>query len=506
MRLNKTKNAKNNLKWGLIYRLSGILIPFVCKAGIIRVFGINYLGLNHLFASILNALNLAELGFGSTVVFFMYEAIANEDTVRMRALLAYFRKVYRIIGISLIVIGIALIPFLRNLIKKDIPADVNIYILYLISLASTVLSYLLYGFENSILTAHQRSSVIYIIKACVLLAESILQILAIFVFKNYYVYLFISVVSVAATNLFVHRNVRKYYPNYFPEGDITASERKQIGEKIKGLFYYKLGGVIVSSADSIIISAFLGLNEAGTYSNYYYVITLLNGLFTVYYASFRAGLGNSVVMDSVQKNYSYFKRLQFLQNWVVCWCTVCLLCMYQDFISIYAGENHVLSYGIVICLAALFFIWKIQDVVTVYKEACGFWTEDKYRPIIGALINFTLNIITVQFWGLYGVVLSTVVVMATLDMAWAPRVLFKRYFHVELREYYQLIMHGILNVAFMFIPTYLIVQQITISSHWKRLAIIAAVCLFVPNTIFIACNFKNEELYALKNVLVRFRN
>ena len=152
MRLERSKNSITNLKWGLIYRFSGILIPFVCKAAIIRIFGINYLGLNSLFASIISTLNLAELGFSSAVVFFMYKEIAEDNSNRICALLNYFRRVYRIIGTVILVIGLALIPFLRYLIKKDIPADINIYVIYLLTLSATVLSYYLFAYKNSILT------------------------------------------------------------------------------------------------------------------------------------------------------------------------------------------------------------------------------------------------------------------------------------------------------------------------------------------------------------------
>ena len=87
MRLERSKNLVHNLKWGVLYRLSGMLIPFVCKATIIRNFGVNYLGLSSLFASIISTLNLAELGFGSAVVFFMYKEIAEENAEKICALL-----------------------------------------------------------------------------------------------------------------------------------------------------------------------------------------------------------------------------------------------------------------------------------------------------------------------------------------------------------------------------------------------------------------------------------
>ena len=189
MRLERSKNLIRNLKWGVLYRLSGLLIPFVCKAAIIRIFGINYLGLNSLFASVISTLNLAELGFGSVVVFFMYKEIAEENASKICALLNYYKRVYRIIGTIVLLVGLALMPFLKYLIKKDIPADINIYIIYVITLAATVLSYFLFAYKTSILTAFQRESVLYKIRAAVLVSESIAQILAIFVLKNYYAYM-----------------------------------------------------------------------------------------------------------------------------------------------------------------------------------------------------------------------------------------------------------------------------------------------------------------------------
>lgn len=503
MRLAKTKNASRNLKWGLVYRFSGLLIPFICKAGIIRIFGINYLGLSHLFASILNALNLAELGFGTTVVYFMYGAIANEDNERLRALLAYFRRVYKIIGIVILAAGIALTPFLPLLIKKDIPSDINIYVLYLMSLCATSLSYLLFGYKNSILTAYQRSSVLYAIYSLILVVESIYQIIAIFIIKNYYVYLASGILSSAAKNLLIYFYTKKHYPNLFPCGDITQDEKKEINNKVRGLFYYSLGSVIVNSADSIIISSFLGLNISGIYGNYYYVITLLYGLLAVYYTSFRAGLGNSVVTDSVEKNYEQFKQLQFMQYWIIGWCTTCLLCMYQDFIYLYAGKDNLLPYGIVICLSALFYCWKIQDVVYVYKEASGLWTSDKFRPIIGALINFTLNIISVQYIGLYGVVLSTVIISATLDLVWMPRALFKTYFKKSLWEYYRLLLIGLINFACMFIPTYMIADLVHVSSHFARLILVGIICISVPNILFVIINHRKKQFHVILRIASR---
>ena len=115
----------------------------------------NYLGLNSLFTSVLNTLNMAELGFGGAVVFFLYKALAEDDYDRVSALMNYYKKIYRVIGAIITVCGLALLPFLNVIIKSDVPEEINIYVLYLLSLCSTVSTYFLFAYKNCILDALQ---------------------------------------------------------------------------------------------------------------------------------------------------------------------------------------------------------------------------------------------------------------------------------------------------------------------------------------------------------------
>lgn len=497
MKLDRTSNFTNNLKWGLVYRFSGILIPFVCKAAIIRIFGVNYIGLNSLFSSIISALNLAELGFGSAVVFFMYKAIAEDDTEKICALLNYYKKVYKAIGLIILMVGLTLMPFLPYLIKKDVPSDVNIYVIYIITLAATVVSYFLYAYKNSILTAYQRESVLYKIRAIVLVSESVLQIVSIFVFENYYAYLFVTVIAAIANNIVAANYVNKHYPAYVPNGKISKAERHDIGNKIKGLVFYKIGGSITNSMDSIVISAYLGLTVAGMYGNYYYVVTLLYGILAVYYTSFRAGLGNSSVLESRECNYDTFKQLQFMQNWLISWCVVCLLCLFQDFINLYAGAENVMSTGVVVCLCAKVYAWKIQDVVHVYKEANGYWVKDRYRPLVGGIIMLLLSLVLVRYIGVGGVALSAALVTSTLDLLWAPKALFAEYFQKSRKEYYIILGKGLGDLLVMCIPTYFIASYVNTGVAIVNLMIKGALCIIVPNILFIIKNHNKSEFKQL---------
>lgn len=441
-------------------------------------------------------LNMTELGFGSAVVFFLYRAIAEDDDDKICALLNYIKRVYQCIGFVVLVLGLVIMPFLPFLIKSDIPADINVYVLYLLTLTSTVLSYFLCAYKEAVFRSHQRIDVLSKISTVVMIVDKVLQLVFIIVFRNYYLYISTTIIGCILNNTLVFLAAQKNYPQYPARGMLERQEKKDIFGKIRGLFMYKIGNVIYLSADNIIISAFLGLAVMGRYGNYYYIVTTLTNFLSVLFTSLRAGIGNSIVTESVNKNFKDFKTLQFSQNWIVGWCTICLLCLFQDFIVIYAGADNLLSIGHVLCLCLYFWIWRIQDVVHVFKEAAGMWSQDRFRPLIGALINLSLNVIMVQFIGLYGVILSTAIVSLFLDIPWASRVLFKNYFGFGASVYYKMLLKGLAQLLLTLIPTYLLCMLITLESLGLQLMVKAVICVVVPNVLYVVMNCRSDEYKA----------
>ena len=152
--------------------------------------GVQYLGLNSLFTSILQVLNLAELGVGSAMVYSMYKPIAEDDGERICALMKLYRTYYRIIGLVVGIIGIIILPFIPKLIKSDLPEDVNVYILYLLHLSATVFSYWLFAYKNSLLQAHQRNDVISKVTFIFETIKYAIQLLILIFLKNYYIYIY----------------------------------------------------------------------------------------------------------------------------------------------------------------------------------------------------------------------------------------------------------------------------------------------------------------------------
>ena len=159
MKLERTKNTARNMIFGSISKVYNLAVPFVLRTIMIYTLGMQYVGLNSVFTSVLQVLNLAELGVGSAMIYSMYKPLAEGDTVKIGALMNLYKVYYRIIGAFILVAGLALMPFIPNLISGEIPDDMNIYILYGINLGATVLSYWLFAYKNCLLFVHQRNDI-----------------------------------------------------------------------------------------------------------------------------------------------------------------------------------------------------------------------------------------------------------------------------------------------------------------------------------------------------------
>ena len=80
-----------------LLKLYQIFVPFLIRTVMIRFMGIDYLGLNSLFTSILSVLNLAELGVGSAMVFSMYKPVADKDEKKICAMMRLYKKYYTMV-------------------------------------------------------------------------------------------------------------------------------------------------------------------------------------------------------------------------------------------------------------------------------------------------------------------------------------------------------------------------------------------------------------------------
>jgi O-antigen/teichoic acid export membrane protein len=484
MASSRTKNATRNIIWGLVEKTISLLCPFILRTIIIYYLGKNYLGLNSLFSSILQVLSLAELGFNMAIIYCLYKPLANEDTKGICALLNLYRKIYRVVGIVILSVGLSLIPFLKYLIKGGCPEQMNVYVMYILYLCNTVFSYFFYGYKQALLIAAQRNDLLSKRATVVKLVAFIAQVVLIVLTRNYYFYIIVTTLSTIANNLLNAVITNKIFPNYKCKGQVSSQQRKDIFKNCLSLLGMRISTVVVDSASSLILSAFIGLTAVAVWGNYIYIMQSIIAIITIFFSSLTAGIGNSLALESVDKNYKDFEKITFVNKWIAGVCSICFLCLYTPFMSVWmSGDSEMIySIGMVVLFSLYFYINQMRKVILVYKDAAGVWRQDKWRPIVVAIVDIILSVILVNLLGSYGVIIAMIIALL-ISTPWETWSVFRFVFKLKSKNYYlECILHLMITIC-IGVATWLICSLIKFSGIWLVL-ICAIISFIIPNICY----------------------
>jgi O-antigen/teichoic acid export membrane protein len=437
MKLDFAKNTRRNAAAAIINRFIGALFPFLNRSLFLWLLGPSYLGLNGLFGSILGFLILAELGFSTAVVCSMYKPVAEDDQELLCAYLAYFRKVYQGVGTVILLMGLCLFPFLRQLVHGEVPPDINMHVLYLLHLLNTTCSYFFFAYRGSILSAYHRQDVVTNIRTVVSMIQYVAVFLVLFLTRNYYYYVIVTIVFTMLQNILIMHEARRLFPKIVPVGKLPEALRKRVLDDIKSIFLHKVGGTITYSSDNIIISMFLGLVVVAAYGNYYYISNTVAGITWAMYQSMTSGFGNRIYTDSREENFQLFMRANRMVSIVIIWCAAMMTALYQPFIYEWTrGKPDLLCHFLTPVLMVLYFyVNQSRQVLLSFKSAAALWRHDRWKPVVAGIINLTLNITFVkvlpQEFKLDGVILSTIISFVFVQIPWESHVMFTKYFDAQ---------------------------------------------------------------------------
>lgn len=499
----KTKNSLRNIFFGIILKLYQIIMPFIIRTIIIKKLGMEYAGLNSLFTSLIQVLNIAELGVGTALVFSMYQPIKENNNTKICALMKLYQKYYRIIGLIILIIGIIITPFVPKLITGTVPNGINLYTLYYLNLMATVLSYWLFAYKNSLFQANQRNDIISKITIFTNTVMYLLQIFILYKFKNYYIYVVIIVVSQILNNIIISLFANRYYPDYIPFGNLKKEEVKKINLSIRDLFYGQFGLVITTSVDSIVISVFLGLVPLAIYQNYYYVITALIGFFTIFYQSCRASIGTNLISKTEEENYSDYKFITFCIMCVLTICISCLINLYQPFIKLWVGEENMLDIYSVYLFSLYFFVYELTLLIGSYKDISGKWHFDRFRPLITAIVNLVLNIIMVNIIGIYGILLSTIISFVFINIPWLYKRVFIDIFDKNKKnDYTKYLSYKIIVLLIIVFLNVIICNFMTFSNEILNIVVYLIFSVLTSIILYVLFNLKDENFIRLNNMIL----
>ena len=504
----RSENSIKSVITAIITSILTILIGFITQSIFVRTLGNEYLGINGLYTNILSMLAIAELGFGSAIIVNLYKPVAKGNIEKIKMLMYFYKKIYRIIAVIVAVLGIILLPVLKYIVG-DISININLQFIFILYLLDTVISYLL-TYKRSILQAHQKNYIINLIHFGYILIMNICQMLYLLVFKEFIGYLIIKIICRFLENIIISKIADKKYP-YIRSKDIKSVNKrlkKSIYIRVKGLLFHKIGSFIVLGSDNIIISMTktLGVSVVGLYSNYYMIISALNNLFGQIFTSLTASVGNLLVEANNEKTKSIYKSTLLLNSWIYSFSAISMYFMSMPFVKIWLGNEYVLPQIVVLVLAINFYINGMRKTYATFKEAAGVFYEDRYVPIIESVVNIVVSIVLANIIGLAGVFIGTIASNMVLFLFSFPKFVYKKILHGKIRDYIKENIEYAIMFAVSFIITYICTQFVKIDNNYLLILIYGVICLLVPNFLFFIFKHKTEEFKYYKNLAKNMKN
>lgn len=500
----RSTNSIKNAITAVVSNIVTILIGIVSQAIFIKTLGAEYLGINGLFTNIVSMLGIVELGIGSAIIYNLYEPIAKDDKEKIKSLMNFYKKSYRVIAVIVFVIGMMIIPFLKNIVG-DISIDINIEFIYSLFIIDVVASYLL-TYKRSILYANQKTYITNIVHIGYLIVMNIIQIFILLIAKSFVAYLIIKIICRVLENVIITMIANKDYP-YIKEKDVEKIDEKttnDIIKKVKGLIFHKVGSFVVLGTDNIIISKFLGVVTVGLYSNYNMIIQAVSNLFLQVFDSLTASVGNLLVEDNCKKSYEIYKNMLMINSILFTFATTEIICLIEPFMKIWIGEQYILSKVVLIILMVNFYIQGMRKTCLVFKMAAGVFHEDRYFPIIESIINIVFSVILVKIIGLPGVFLGTIFSALPVILISYPKYVYIPLFHKSFGSYVK-------ENAYYYILAFLTVSIAMIATSYiniNNLIVKLIVNTITSSIIFAVMQYiffhKKREYKYLKNMLKNF--
>ncbi len=435
--MGRVQSAAKNIVFGQIGNLITQLLGFVLRTVFIAHLGDTLTGINDLYIGILSVLNMAELGVGTALNYSLYKPVAVKDYEKIKSYMQLYKKAYRVIGLVIAVIGIAISPFLPYLVKQPEGVSVrDLTLYYFIFLFNTVSSYFV-AYKYSLVNAEQKN---YIQTNVITITKMItvsLQIVVILTTANFYLYLIVAAAVELLQKIFVSRYLDRRYP-YLQDKDVqklSKEETDEIVNKTKALIFHKVGDVARLQTDSMIISGFINVTLVGFVGSYNMVLNSVANVVNIFFNSVLSSFGNLIATESKEKQYSMFRVYRFAACWVYGFAAIGFALLLTPLISLWLGADRTLAFSVVLAILIDFYFKGDRIVLSNFKTAAGVFEQDKYLALIQGIVNLIISIVLVQEIGLLGVYIGTIVSGLIANVT-KPVIIYKVILDKDVKEYF----------------------------------------------------------------------
>lgn len=489
----------------LVFQLFYVITQFFSRDIFLEKLGDSFIGTVETLKSILQFLNLSELGIGAAVGFSLYRPIYENNREKINEIIGYLGFLYKRIGFFVLISATLLMMFFPLFFKNT---DINlpiIYFLFIALLVSNLISYF-FAYYMFLLEADQKGYMNITIGQSVFVFRLVLQCIVLIYLDDIVLWILVELLTPFIYIFILRKKIRHVYPWLKFNLKVTKEIRdnnKALLKKIKQLSFHKLGTFVSNSTDNIIIFSFINPATVAFVGNYQMVMNNINLLVGKLFEGTNAGVGNLVAENEIKNMLKVFWEFMALRFFIAGCSSILLFIGFDSLISLWLGDKYILSEAVLLALIIIFFMLQVRQPIDSFKQAYGLY-DDIWSPVIQSVINLVFSIMFVLKYGVLGVFLGTIISQFIIVMLWRPYYVFKFGFKINHWLYWKgfglhLVYFGVTMLLYHLVAQYLFLEK---SSNILNLFIELVMfgLLFFSIYFIILTLFSN----GFKNLLIRF--
>ncbi|WP_125140103.1 lipopolysaccharide biosynthesis protein [Clostridium transplantifaecale] len=493
---NRTKNSMRNIVFGLGNQVVLSVAALVCRMVFTRVLSAEYLGINGLFTNILSVLCLAELGIGSSIIYELYGALAKEDHEAVKSLMKFYRNIYNAVGVFVLAMGTLILPVVPKIVGES-PITGNIYAIYYIFLMTTACSYF-FSYRSALITADQRNYICVTLNTLTIVVQDVVQIIILLTTRNFILYIICQLIFTIAYNVVIYFVSGRLYP-YLREKNVKAitGERKtRMLINAKALVISKISFTLVNSTDNIIISAICGLIDTGLISNYLLLTQTMKSFVKKIFDALTASVGNLNATVETKYQESVFREINFLSFWLYSWSAVAFFIAGNDMVELLFGKEYRMGFAVISIVALNYYTEGMHDVVNIYRNTLGIFKQGQYMNLITGVLNIVFSIALGKVFGVFGILLATLISRAVSVLWYYPYTVFHYGFRISSKGYFKRYIVYLLAAGCASLLSKSVIVAINLGL-FANIVIDIIVAIIVPNAFYLLVFCKTTEFKSL---------
>lgn len=506
----RSKLSLYNSLSGIIFQSINLFITFLSRSFFIKFLSVEFLGLNGLFLNIMGILSIAELGLGTAITVNLYKPIREENEDKIRGIYELYKKAFTFIGIFLFFISIIISFFVPSMVKGSNISNSMIILYFLLFSLNTSSSYL-FATNRTIFFAYQKNFIVIKNDIIFLLLRNVVQIILLFVFHNYILYLIIEIFFTWLGNFYLELKLRKKYSFLFLDTLNTRNNisKREIFSSVGNVSILKIVGVGVNSTDNIIISSFIGITITGVFSNYLLIFNAIFNFIGQFFNGVLASLGDLIVEQVEEKIRFMYSTINFLCFLFASLTILPLFFSSTKFIQIWLGKEYVLSSHTVLLLAIIHYLKVSRQINWFFVSTSGIFSGYMSASIVEVIVNLAVSLLFVQKFGLNGILIGTII--ASL-VSWIGQTIavHKHILHTNAIKYFIRQLLFAILIILQFLICFFCIKFIDDSSIAKgdltNLLLTIFISLTFPVCLNILCFIRKKEFqYLYDKIKLIFR-